>query len=429
MSRAVGRNVVRRDAAAKAAGTARYVDDLTLPGLLYGRTVRSSVPCADIAGLRLDFDPAGFTIVGARDIPGRNVVSLITDDQPCLAEGQVRHVAEPVLLLAHEDRERLMAARVDIDYRAQDPVLDAERSALVFKRISIEKGDIDEGFRQADVVVEGEYRTGHQEHLYIEPNGMLAIPSDGGVTVVGSLQCPYYVHRALAALLGLPESKVRVVQAETGGGFGGKEEYPSMIAGHACLLALKSGRPVKLVYDRAEDMLATTKRHPSVVRHRTGVTRDGRVTAMDIDVLMDGGAYCTLSPVVLSRGCLHATGPYRCDNVRVNGRVVMTNTPPNGAFRGFGAPQTLFAVEVQMERVAESLGMDPSRVRELNALRSGDTTATGQVLGRDTAALDVLRAAVARSGYRRSGASTAARTAASACRCSSTGRGSPAAAR
>ena len=132
-----------------------------------------------------------------------------------------------------------------------------------------------------------------------------------------------------------------------------------MIAGHAALLALKSGRPVKLVYDRAEDMLATTKRHPSIVRHRTGVTRDGRLTAMDIDVLMDGGAYCTLSPVVLSRGCLHATGPYRCDHVRVGGRVVMTNTPPNGAFRGFGAPQTLFAAEVHMDRIAEALGMDP----------------------------------------------------------------------
>ena len=144
-----------------------------------------------------------------------------------------------------------MAARVDIDYRRADPVLDPARSARVFKHLSIGKGDIDEGFRQADVVVEGEYRTGHQEHLYIEPNGMLAIPGDGGITVVGSLQCPYYVHRALAVLLGLPEGKVRVVQAETGGGFGGKEEYPSMIAGHACLLALKSGRPVKLVYDRA----------------------------------------------------------------------------------------------------------------------------------------------------------------------------------
>ena len=401
MSRVVGRNVVRKDGAAKAAGTARYVGDLTRPGLLHARTIRSTIPCGTIAGIRLDFDTSGFTIVGARDIPGRNVVSLLTDDQPCLADVRVRHVAEPVLLLAHEDPERLLDAKVEIDYRADAPVFDPARSGVTFKTIAIEKGDLDAGFREADLVIEGEYRTGHQEHLYIEPNGMLAWPEDGGVTVVGSLQCPYYVHRALAGLLGLPGEKVRVIQAETGGGFGGKEEYPSILAGHACLLALKSGRPVRLVYDRAEDMLATTKRHPSVVRHRTGVTRDGRLTAMDIDVLMDGGAYCTLSPVVLSRGCLHATGPYRCGHVRVNGRVVLTNTPPNGAFRGFGAPQTLFAAEVQMDRIAEALGMNPARLREVNALRPGDTTATGQVLGRDAAALDVLRAAVRRSGFNR----------------------------
>jgi CO/xanthine dehydrogenase Mo-binding subunit len=401
LTRAVGRNVVRKDGAAKAAGTARYVDDLARPGMLHARTVRSAIPCGAITGLRLAFDTTGFTIVGPRDIPGRNVVSLITDDQPCLADGRVRHAAEPILLLAHEDRERLLEARVEIDYRPEDPVFDARRSGRVFKHVAIAKGDIEAGLAGADFVIEGEYRTGHQEHLYIEPNGMLAIPEGGGITVVGSLQCPYYVHRALTVLLGLPDDKVRVVQAETGGGFGGKEEYPSMIAGHACLLALKSGRPVKLVYDRVEDMLATTKRHPSVVRHRTGVARDGRITAMDIDVLMDGGAYCTLSPVVLSRGCLHATGPYRCDHVRVDGRVVMTHTPPNGAFRGFGAPQTLFAVEAHMDRIAAELGVDPLRLRETNALRPGDTTATGQVLGRDTAALDVLRAAAARSGYRR----------------------------
>jgi CO/xanthine dehydrogenase Mo-binding subunit len=369
--------------------------------MLHARTVRSTIPCGSISRLRLDFDPAGFTIVGARDIPGRNLVSLIIDDQPCLADGEVRHMAEPILLLAHEDRERLLEARVDIEYRPRQALFDPARSATVFKTVAIAKGNLDEGFRRAELVVEGEYRTGHQEHLYIEPNGMLAVPENDGVTVYGSLQCPYYVHRALVVLLGLPEHKVRVVQVETGGGFGGKEDYPSIIAGHACLLALKSGRPVKLVYDRTEDMLATTKRHPSIIRHRTGVTRDGRLTAMDIEVLMDGGAYCTLSPVVLSRGCIHATGPYRCDHVRVNGRVVMTNTPPNGAFRGFGAPQTLFAADVHMERIAEALGMNPVRLRERNALRPGDVTATGQTLGPDAAALDVLRTAVARSDFQK----------------------------
>src|SRR5438552_1653314 len=215
------------------------------------------------------------------------------------------------------------------------------------------------------------------------------------------MQCPYYVHRALKVLLGLPDKKVRVVQTETGGGFGGKEEYPSMIACHAALLARKAHRPVKLVYDRVEDMIATTKRHPAIVRHRTGVTRDGRLTAIDIDAVFDGGAYATLSAVVLSRGVIHASGPYRCDHVRIRGRATMTNTPPNGAFRGFGAPQTQFAAEVHMDRIAEQLGLDPVRIREINALRPGDTTATGQRLGKDCAAFDVLRTAVKRTDFKR----------------------------
>jgi CO/xanthine dehydrogenase Mo-binding subunit len=280
-------------------------------------------------------------------------------------------------------------------------VYDAAASPVTFKAITIEKGRVEDGFAAADAIVEGEYRTGHQEQLYIEPNGVIAVWDNGGVTVYGSLQCPYYVHRALTVLLGLPDEKVRVVQTETGGGFGGKEEYPSMIAGHAALLARKAGRPVKLIYDRVEDMVATTKRHPAIVRHRTGVARDGRLLAMEIDAIMDGGAYATLSAVVLSRGVIHASGPYRCDHVRIRGRATMTNTPPNGAFRGFGAPQTQFAIEVHMDRIAAQLGLDPVKVREINALRPGDTTATGQRLGKDASALQVLREAVKRTDFRR----------------------------
>jgi CO/xanthine dehydrogenase Mo-binding subunit len=295
-----------------------------------------------------------------------------------------------------------MEADVQIEYRQTTPVYDAERSDITFKRIGIDKGDVERGLAAADVIVDGEYRVGYQEQLYIETNGVVAVPeASGGVTVYGSMQCPYYVHRALKVLLGLPDSKVRVVQAETGGGFGGKEEYPSMIAGHAALLALKAQRPVKLVYDRVEDLLATTKRHPAVIRHRTGVMRDGRLAAMHIDAVFDGGAYSTLSGVVLSRGLIHASGPYRCDHVRIRGRAVMTNTPPNGAFRGFGAPQTQFAVEVHMDRIAERLGLDAVRVREVNALRPGDTTATGQRMGKDCSALMVLREAVKRTDFRR----------------------------
>jgi CO/xanthine dehydrogenase Mo-binding subunit len=397
----VGHNVRRKDADAKVTGAAKYIDDLTFPGMLHATTVRSTIPRGRLNSIRLDFDTTGFTVVDFRDVPGRNIVALIDEDQPCLAEHEIYHVAEPILLLAHADRERLLKAAVRIDYTPQPAMFDVERSNRSFKSIAIDKGSVDRGFADAAVVVEGEYRTGHQEQLYIETNGVIAVPDGEVMTVYGSLQCPYYVHRALTVVLGLPAERVRVVQTETGGGFGGKEEYPSHIACHAALLARKANRPVKLVYDRVEDMLATTKRHPAIVRHRTGLTRDGRLLAMDIEVLLDAGAYCTLSPVVLSRGVIHATGPYRCPNVRIRGRAMRTNTPPNGAFRGFGAPQTQFGVEVHMDRIASALHIDPVTLRARNALKPGDTTATGQVLAQDTSALAVLREAARRTGYAR----------------------------
>ena len=370
--------------------------------MLHGRTIRSTIPCGRITRIELDFDTTGFTIVDYHDIPagGRNVVALIEEDQPFLVQRTVRHLAEPILLLAHEDRETLLAATVRIEYETEQPEFDPEHSAIVLKSLAIDKGNVDSGFAAADVIVEGTYRTGHQEHVYIEPNGVIAIPEKGGIAVHGSIQCPFYVVKALKSLLG-NDTYIRVVQTETGGGFGGKEEYPSMIAGHATLLALKSGRPVKIIYDRTEDMIATTKRHPSIVRHRTGLTRDGTLVAMDVDIIIDGGAYATLSAVVISRGGIHASGPYRCENIRIRGRAMFTNTPPNGAFRGFGAPQTLFAIEAHMERIADTLGINPVALREMNALRPGDTTATGQTLTEDCSALDVLREAVQRSDFHR----------------------------
>ena len=399
---AVGTSVARKDGIGKATGATKYADDLTFPGMLHGRTIRSTIPRGRVTSIRYDFDTTGFTIVDFRDIPaaGRNVVALIEDDQPFLVETEVRHLAEPIVLLAHENREALLAANVVIDYEKLAPEFDPEHSDIILKALAIDKGNLDAGFASADLIVEGTYRTGHQEHVYIEPNGVIADPENGGIAVHGSIQCPFYVDKALKSLLG-KGAYIRVVQTETGGGFGGKEEYPSMIAGHATQLALKSGRSVKIVYDRTEDMIATTKRHPSIVRHRTGVKRDGTIVAMDVDIILDGGAYITLSPVEMSRGGIHAAGPYRCANTRIRGRAMFTNTPPNGAFRGFGAPQTLFAVEAHLERVADALGMDPVSFREHNALVPGDTTATGQTLTGDSSALQVLREAVRRSDFQR----------------------------
>jgi CO/xanthine dehydrogenase Mo-binding subunit len=396
---AVGHNVPRKDADEKVRGTARYIDDLTFPNMLHARTIRSTIARGRIRDMQLHLPDDGFIVADHRDIPGRNVVALIEDDQPLLAEREIRHVAEPIALIAHASRDALWTARADIEYDIEQPVLDPLRSTHVLKKLQIDKGDVDAVMRSADRIIEGEYRTGHQEQLYIEPNGVIAVPENDGIAVYGSLQCPFYVHKALRIALGLPDDRVRVIQTETGGGFGGKEEFPSVIAAHAAVLALKTGRPVKLVYDRLEDMLGTTKRHPSIVRHRTAVRDDGQLVAMDIEVLLDGGAYVTLSPVVLSRGAIHAAGPYRCDHVRIRARAVATNTPPNGAFRGFGAPQTQFAVEVHMERIAESLGIDPVELRARNALRPGDTSATGQRMEADCTAQQVLQQAVDRSDF------------------------------
>jgi CO/xanthine dehydrogenase Mo-binding subunit len=363
--------------------------------MLHGVTVRSPSPRGFIKAI--DYGPdvpwSELTVVTAADIPGRNCVALIVDDQPFLAHDRVNHREEPVVLLAHADKQIAEKARhhVRIDIQPEPAVFTIDdaldrRAAVwgsdnILKRYELVRGDVDHAFASAPIVVEGEYETGAQEQLYIEPNGMIAVASpDTGVTVWGSMQCPYYIHKALMALFELPADKVRVVQMETGGGFGGKEEYPSIVAGHAALLAWKSGRPVKLVYDRAEDMVATTKRHPSRTRHRTAVSSDGRLLAMDVDFVIDGGAYSTLSPVVLSRGTIHAAGPYFCPNVRLSGRAVATNAPPHGAFRGFGAPQSLFALERHMDRVAAAAGLAPDEFRRRNFIATGQTSAVGQVM-------------------------------------------------
>ena len=393
--RPIGKPFPRKEGRKKVTGQALYIDDLTFPGMLHGATVRSPAARGRIKSISFtgDIPWHEFIIVTAKDIPGANYVALILNDQPYLAADFVNHPEEPVVLIAHSDKYLVEAARrnVRIEIEAQPAVFSLADSLArkeiiwgednVFKKFLVDKGDIDSAWATADFIVEGEYETGAQEQLYIENNGAIAIANAAdGVTVWGSMQCPYYVHKALVKLFGLPEEKIRIIQTETGGGFGGKEEYPSLIAGHAALLAWKSGKPVKMIYDRGEDMVATTKRHPSRTRHKTAVTRDGKLLAMEIDFVIDGGAYCTLSPVVLSRGTIHAAGPYVCPNVRIHSKAVATNVPPHGAFRGFGAPQSIFALERHMDKVAQTIGLTPEEFRRRNFIHEGETTATSQVI-------------------------------------------------
>jgi CO/xanthine dehydrogenase Mo-binding subunit len=415
----VGTSVLRPDGIAKVTGRALYLDDLPENGCWYGVTIRSPHASALIKSIdAAAVVDADVKVLTAKDVGPRNVVHLIQDDWPVLAADRVNHVAEAVALVVGPTFARAAAAAkaVKVQYEVQTPVLDIDEALKgdprtkgevnQLAKCSIDRGDIDKGFGEADVIVEGVYETGHQEHAYIEPHGIIATPTLGaagvfeGVDIVGSLQCPYYVHKALTFLFDLPDKAIRVRQSVTGGGFGGKEDYPDMISAHAAILARACGKPVKILYERHEDIIATTKRHPSRVRHKTGVKRDGTLVAMEIEVILDGGAYVTLSPVVLSRAVLHAAGAYACPNVRTRGRVLATNTAPNGAFRGFGAPQSLFAVERQMDKIARTLGLDPATLRERNAYRQGDFTATGQELKESVSAVAVLEKALSAAQFK-----------------------------
>lgn len=434
----VGTSPLRKEGRAKVLGEAKYVDDLSLPGMWHGATVRSSIARGGIRAIHFapEIDWSQFAIVRASDIPGENTIVHLTKDHPCLAADQVNHPEEPILLLAHPKKAALLAgvAGVRIEYDELPGVFTIEQSeaavanndadrviwegsefggtANCFKHYVLYSGgekETEDGlaaaFEAADYIVEGEYHTGAQEQLYIEPNGVIAEcekDAQGNVVSVcvrGSMQCPYYLVHALTLIFRLPEEKCRVIQTETGGAFGGKEDFPSVIGSHAALLAMKCGHPVKMLYDRAEDMAATTKRHPSRTRHRTAVSKEGKLLGCEIDIALDGGAYATLSPVVLSRATIHSPGPYKWPFLRVRAKAMATNLPPHGAFRGFGAPQSLFALERHMDKIARVVGISPEELRRRNFLTTGDRTATGQLLTEPVDMQHLLARALEESDY------------------------------
>ncbi|HEY3119448.1 MAG TPA: xanthine dehydrogenase family protein molybdopterin-binding subunit, partial [Vicinamibacteria bacterium] len=396
----VGERIRRPDAPDKVKGTALYIEDLDFAGSLTGAVLRSPHAHARIA--RLDVHharslPGVHAVLTAADIPGKNLIPMIQADWPVLADGVVRHVGEAVALVAAEGREAAAAAlaAIEVDYEPLPPLLDMEEALArgeVMAHWKVRRGDVAAAFARSEViVVEGTYHTPYQEHAYIETNGLIALPeSGGGIAVYGSMQCPFYVQKAVASALGCDLNKARIVQTVTGGGFGGKEDAPSAPAAQAALLAHAAGRPVRLILTREEDMAVMSKRHPGRIRMRTAATRDGRLVAAEVDYLLDGGAYATLSPVVLFRGTVHACGPYRLPNAQVDARVVRTHKVPCGAFRGFGEPQVVFACESQMDLLAERLGLDPLELRRANALREGDETITGHRLTSSVGLLEVI---------------------------------------
>jgi CO/xanthine dehydrogenase Mo-binding subunit len=412
----VGKSLPRKDAAIKVTGAAQYAADREMPGMLHAAAVRSPRPrikilaISDAAARRV---PGYVTLVTHKDIKGVNKWPVVMQDYPFLPEGEARFAGETVALVVADSARaaKKAAALVELKYKelpsVTDPLEALEKNAVkiygkdnIISSFVIKKGGVDKAFENAAFTVEGEFSTNYQVHAYLETQGALAVPeADGGITVHSSTQCPFYVLDAVAAALGLPYHKVKILQTVTGGGFGGKEDVPALVASHAALCAAKTGRPVKLIYGRKEDFQSMSKRHPGWAKVAYAADKAGRITACRVKYVLDGGAYSTLSPIVLWRGTVHAAGPYKIANVDIKTYAAATNKVPCGAFRGFGQPQICFAQESLIDELAQKVGMDPVQFRLKNLLDPGDKTITGQKLNSSCGLRELVQAVKRRSGW------------------------------
>lgn len=399
----------RVDGDEKVRGRTLFTTDIQVDRMLHAYPVYSAVSSGRIRRIVIDTARAaeGFVdAVFAEDIPGENLVDLILPDQQLFVDTRVRYIGDTIGLVIAETEEAAfrIAGMVDVDYKETPACLtiEASRSATgnfihesnVACTHRVIKGDVERGFSQSDRIIEATFKTPFQEHFYLEPQACIAVPDDdGGITVQGSMQCVFYVRKAVAKVLGLPFSKVRVVQNPTGGAFGGKEDVPSEIGARAAVAALKLNRPVKLVYRRRDDTRLTSKRHPFEMKYRVGVTNEGGLIAADVELHENAGAYATLSSVVSYRAAMQAMGPYVIPNVRVHSTAWYTNLPPNGAFRGFGSPQATFGHERMMDIVADELGIDPLELRLMNLLEAGKETITGHKLTSSVGVKETVRKA------------------------------------
>lgn len=373
----ISKSVKKKDHESKIRGSALFVDDRVMDGMLYGKLLHSAKAKARITNISIPKLPEGYFVVDKKDVTGVNRVHIVEDDTPVYAEDTVEYVGEPILMVVgpeFKEVERILN-EITVAYEEEVPVLDMRKSDTVFFHYNYAKGDIDKTLKEADRVFVETFQTGYQEQAYLETQGMIAYPHDGRMTVRGSMQCPYYVYGAVSKALGYEAKDIQIIQDVTGGGFGGKEAFPSILACQVAVAAKKANRPVKVIFDRREDMEFTSKRHPSISTYKVAI-KNGKITGMDIDVLFNSGAYTTLSPVVLQRGLICANGVYRVDNLRVVGRAVKTNTVPCGAYRGFGAPQTFFAVEMIMDHIAKEMGVDSLKLKEEYIVKQGDSTST-----------------------------------------------------
>ncbi|SPL96293.1 Xanthine dehydrogenase, molybdenum binding subunit [[Actinomadura] parvosata subsp. kistnae] len=387
----VGESARRPDATLKVTGEFAYASDLWLDGMVWGATLRSPHPSAWLRSI--DVSPA-LRIPGVRavltheDVPGEKYYGLEHKDQPVLAIDQVRYQGEPVALVAadHPETARRAAAAIVVEYEPRPAITDPRRSQHFVRHQPVRRGDTFE----AEVVVTGEYEVGMQDQAFLGPESGLAVPAeDGGVDLYIATQWLHVDRDQLAPCLGLPPDKVRLTLAGVGGAFGAREDLSMQV--HACMLALRLNRPVKIVYGREESFFGHVHRHPALMRYEHGATRDGRLVYVKADILLDGGAYCSSSPAVVGNAASLGVGPYEVPNVRVDATGVYTNNPPCGAMRGFGAVQACYAYESQMDRLAEACGLSPVEIRVRNAVSQGSRLITGQVIDAPAPLAEMLR--------------------------------------
>ena len=373
----ISKSVKKKDHENKITGRAMYVGDYPTEDLLFGKILHSPKARARIVRVKLPVFPQGYFMVDKNDVQGDNNVAIVMDDIPVFARDTVEYIGEAVLMVVGPDEKKVdeLLNEIEVDYEELTPILDMREHDTVFFDYSYGRGNLEKAFAEADKVYEEEFETGYQEQAYLETQGMIASYHDGKMTIHGSMQCPYYVHGAVARAMGLTADQVQIIQDVTGGGFGGKEAFPSILACQVGVAAMKADKPVRVVFDRREDMEFTSKRHPSLCKYKMAV-KDQTITAMDIDVMFNGGAYTTLSAVVLQRGIICANGIYNVENLKVHGNAVKTNTTPCGAYRGFGAPQTFFAVETMMNHIAADLGVDALQFKQKHLVKQGDPTST-----------------------------------------------------
>lgn len=422
----IGKKVIRWDAQEKVMGRPIFTADLfnLVKGAVFIHSVRSRYAHANIKGIDTsdaERSPGVMSVLTSKDIPGVNDVGYVIPDQPLLAHRKVRYIGDTIALVVADSLENAMNAGelVNVEYEPLPVYLDPmeivdfetlgekdhvlihdERKTDVLTRYRIRVGDVEKAFNEAAIIVENIYKTPMQEHAYLEPEAAIAIPEPtGGVTIYVKTQCPFDVRRAVSNVLGLPFSYIRVIAPALGGGFGGAEDVGNEIAAKVALVALKLKRPAIILHTREESTIAHTKRHPMIAYYKHAASRDGVLLGVEARVVFDTGAYASLGPFVAWRALVHSTGPYRVRNAKVDIVSVYTNRVPAGAFRGFGNPQVHFAVERQMDLLAEELGIDPVELRLKNILRNGDRTVHGQLLDHGVGLEEAIRRAVEISNY------------------------------